>query len=142
MRIRELAPPTRLTEQIRKAGYETNKDFANEIEIPAPVLSDISNKRILPTVPLLRLICTKLNCYPLDIYSAEELDLKGCIKKIKGRRSRRIRRWRVECNIGKEMHKRLVKVLEKKGYTFQAWMMEKIVEELKKEELIVEAVND
>ena len=138
MRIRELAPPTRLSEHIRKAGFETNKDFAKEIDLPAPVLSDISNKKILPTVPLLRLICTTLGVYPLDIYSAEELDLKNCVKPIRGKRNRRLRRWRVECNVGKELHARLMRVLDRKGYTFQAWMMEKIVEELKNAGSIVE----
>lgn len=140
MRLREIMPPTRLTERIRKAGFETNKDFAKAIELPTPVLSDISNKRILPTVPLLRLICTTLKCLPLDIYSAEELNLKGCIKYDK--RTRRVRRYRVECNVGKELHKRLMQTLEKKGYTFQSWMMEKIMEELKKEQILVEATND
>lgn len=138
MRIRELAPPTRLSERIRKAGYETNKDFAKAIELPAPVLSDISNKRILPTVPLLRLICTTLGCYPLDIYSSEELDLKNCVKQIKGRRARRLKRYRVECNVGKELHRQLMQTLEKKGYTFQSWMMEKIMEELKASGKVVE----
>lgn len=131
MRIRKIAQPTtELGEYIQKAGYETNKAFAERIGIEAPMLSMISNKRVLPIRPTMALICEVLGISPLQVWERYELDLLGSYTRRTGRQ--RIRRWRVEANLGRELYKRLREELKRQGITWQSWILMKAMEEVER----------
>lgn len=113
---------TELSEYIRRAGFETDKAFAECMGLSRAVISDVGRKKILPTVPMMRAICQRLGFHPLDIWRREELDLINALKEPK-KRSRRIRRYRIEVNLGRAMHDRVKRICEAQGITVQMWLI-------------------
>lgn len=135
MRNRKVAnrPITHLGEYIERAGYETQKEFATKAGIEASMLSMIAQKRVLPIRPMLALICDLLHIEPLNVWEAYELDLLGRYNPSPARKGRsRLKRWRIEANIGKELYKRLKAELKKQGMTVVTWVIIKATEELQK----------
>lgn len=135
MRLRKQTnrPITELGEYIERAGYATQKDFAERAGMDAPTLSLIAHKKVLPIRPMMALICSLLNIEPLQVWEAYELDLLGGYNPARrGRTRNRIKRWRIEANLGRELYRRLKAELKKQGVSWQAWIMLKAVEELQK----------
>jgi transcriptional regulator with XRE-family HTH domain len=133
MRVRkvERKPITELTEYIRKGGYDTNKAFAARLGIEAPTLSMITTKKVLPIRPMMALICDLLHIEPLQVWERYELDLLGNYNRPYGTKGRsRVRRWRVEANIGRELYKALKQKLKEKGVSVTTWIITKAMEEL------------
>lgn len=133
MRNRKLTrqPISELGEYIQKAGYDTNREFAARIGIEPPVLSLISTKRVLPVRPMMALICDLLHISPLQVWERYELDLLSHYNRSCGAKGRnRVRRWRVEANIGRELYKALKAKLKEKGVTMTTWIIAKAMEEL------------
>lgn len=135
MRNRKVAskPITELGEYIARAGYETQKDFAERAGMDAPTLSLIAHKKVLPIRPMMALICSLLNIEPLQVWEAYELDLLGGYNP-RGRTKRRstLKRWRIEANLGRELYRLLKAELKKQGVTWQCWIMKKAIEEVQK----------
>ena len=133
MRIRkvERKPITELTEYIRKGGYETNREFAERIGIEPPTLSMIANKKVLPIRPMLALMCDLLHIEPLQVWERYELDLLSHYNRFYGGKGRqRIKRWRVEADLGRELYRALKTKLKTQGITMTTWIITKAMEEL------------
>lgn len=125
MRNRTIAQhqQTELGEYVRRAGYETDRAFAEALSVDRPILSKIAHKTILPTVPMLKRICELLDITPLDIYEAAEIDLKNALKAVvSGRKRKREKRWRIEANIGRKNYNALKRALDAKGLTATEWV--------------------
>lgn len=134
MRQRKIGKPlTELGEYIEKAGYGTQAEFAERAGIMPSTMSLIANKRVLPIRQHMALICTLLDISPLQVWEAYELDLLGSLKQTRGAKRRaRLKRWRIECNLGRELFRALKKELKRQGKTWQLWIMEKAMEEIEK----------
>lgn len=70
--------------EAREAQKIKQKDFVEwatdeGMKLDEPTWSRIENKKVLPTVPLLRYMCKAFEVVPLDIYEREEIDLINCM---------------------------------------------------------------
>jgi len=85
----------------------------NSIDISLPQYCDIENKKLMPTREMLKLICLKLVCQPLDIYSRKELDLIHCL----GEEKKEINTvYNVHFALPKEVGKNMSEMLKVCGY--------------------------
>ena len=126
-------PVTELGEYIEKAGYATQREFAERVDIMPSTMSLIANKKVLPIRQQMALICTLLNISPLQVWEAYELDLLASLNDARGAKRRaRLRRWRIEANLGRELFRALKEELKRQGKTWQIWIMEKAMEEVEK----------